>query len=63
MNRTQDRRWAPWWAYVAPIVALNYLRIALAPPDETGDAVSVALSAATALTVLVVVTAAHRRLR
>jgi hypothetical protein len=44
-----------------PILALNYLRIALLPPGETGgDAVSVALVAAITLVVVVVVTAVHR---
>jgi hypothetical protein len=52
-------RWAPWWAYLVPILALNYLRIALLPPGDVGDAVSVALFAATTV-VVVVVTLVHR---
>jgi hypothetical protein len=53
-------RWAPWWAYLVPILALNYLRIALLPPGDVGDAVSVALFAATTVAVVVVVTALDR---
>lgn len=64
MNERRDTtpsRWAPWWAYLVPILALNYLRLALLPPGETGgDAVSVALVAAITLVVVVVVTALHR---
>ena len=53
-------RWAPWWAYLVPILVLNYLRIALVPPDEVGDAVSVALFVVVTLAVAAVVTAVHR---
>jgi hypothetical protein len=56
----RGRRWAPWWAYLVPILAVNDLRIALVPPGDVGDAVSVALFAATTLAVAVVVTALHR---
>jgi hypothetical protein len=52
-------RWAPWWAYVIPIIALNYLRQIVIPPEN--DAVSVALFAVTAAAVVAVVTAIHRR--
>jgi hypothetical protein len=54
-------RWAPWWAYVIPILVVNYLRQVLVPPDEVGDAVSVGLFAATTAVIAVVVTALHRR--
>ena len=57
---TTRSRWAPWWAYLVPIVLLNYLRIALVPPGEVGDAASVALFVATTLAVAAVVTALHR---
>ena len=55
-------RWAPWWAYLVPVLAVNYLRQLLVPPGEAGDAVSVALFAATTVTVILVVTAMHRLL-
>jgi hypothetical protein len=56
----QGSRWAPWWAYLVPLLALNYLRQLLVPPGEAGDAVSVALFAATTVAVVLVVTAVHR---
>jgi hypothetical protein len=58
-RNTRPSRWAPWWAYLVPILALNYPRIALLPPGDAGDAVSVALFAATTV-VVVVVTLVHR---
>ena len=57
---TPRSRWAPWWAYLVPIVLLNYLRIAVVPPREVGDAASIALFVATTLAVAAVVTALHR---
>ena len=57
---TTRSRWAPWWAYLVPIVLLNYLRIALVAPGEVGEAASVALFVATTLAVAAVVTALHR---
>ena len=51
-------RFAPWWAYLVPILVLNYLRQALIAPDD--DALSVLLFALTAGLVFVVVTVAHR---
>jgi hypothetical protein len=51
-------RWAPWWAYLVPIIVLNYVRQALIAPDD--DAVSVALFAALTVTVFIAVTAIHR---
>jgi hypothetical protein len=62
MNAPRDggrSRWAPCWAYLAPILALNYLRQALLSPGEAGDAVNVAPFAATTIVVAVVVTAVH----
>ena len=59
MTNSPDR-WAPWWAYTVPFFFLNVLRQVLVPPGEAGDAVSIALFAATALAVAVVVTAVHR---
>ena len=53
-------RWAPWPAYLIPIAAINYLRQVLLPPGDVGDAVSVALFAATAATIGTIVTAVHR---
>ena len=53
-------RWAPWWAYLVPVLAVNYLRQVLVPPGEAGDAVSVALFAVTTIAVVLVVTAMHR---
>ena len=61
-TRARRSRWAPWWAYLVPIVAVNYLRQALAAPDEVGDLVSVALFAATTIAVVVVVTTLQRAL-
>jgi hypothetical protein len=43
-RETTRSRWAPWWAYLVPILVLNYLRIALLPPGDIGDAASIALS-------------------
>jgi hypothetical protein len=59
-RETTRSRWAPWWAYLVPILVLNYLRIALLPPGEIGDAASVALFVVTTLAVAAVVTAVHR---
>jgi len=59
-GRPTGSRWAPWWAHVVPIVALNWLRQALVPPADVGDAVSVALFAATTAVVMLLVTMAHR---
>jgi hypothetical protein len=59
-GRPTVSRWAPWWAYVVPIVAFNWLRQALVPPAEVGDAVSVALFAATTAVVMLLVTMVHR---
>jgi hypothetical protein len=56
-------RWAPWWAYVVPILALSYLRQALVPPAEVGDALSIALFVLTAVAVAAIVTAVHRSRR
>lgn len=55
-------RWAPWWAYLVPILVLNSLRQVLVPPAEVGDGVSVAVAVATAAAVAVVVTALRRSL-
>lgn len=55
--------WAPWWAYVVPIAVVNVLRQLAVPPSEVGDAVSVALFAATVAIVVLVVTAVHRGAR
>ena len=63
MNATRNApqsTWAPWWAYVVPIAILNVLRQLAVPPSEAGDAVSVALFAATVTLVVLVVTALHR---
>ena len=63
-RRPQDSgRWAPWWAYLVPILALNSLRQVLVPPGDVGDGVSVALAVSTAAAVAVLVTALHRSLR
>jgi hypothetical protein len=53
-------RWAPWWAYLVPLLAVNYLRQLLVPPGEAGDAVSVALFVVTTGAVVLAVTAMHR---
>lgn len=66
MNTTHDAHastWAPWWAYVVPIAIINLLRQLALPPSEVGDAVSIALFAATVGLVVLVVTAVHRGLR
>jgi hypothetical protein len=60
---TTPSRWAPWWAYLVPILVVNYLRIALLPPGEVGDGASVALFVVTTLAVAAVVTAVHRARR
>jgi hypothetical protein len=57
---TSRSRWAPWWAYLVPILALNYLRQIVLPPGEVGDAISVAIAVAIVIAVIAVVTAAHR---
>lgn len=53
-------RWAPWWAYLVPVLAVNYLRQVLVPPGDAGDAISIALFAVTTIAVILVVTALHR---
>ena len=63
MNHDTHPRRAPWWAYAAPFAVANLLRQLLVPPEEVGDGVSIALFAATALTVFVVVTAAYAAAR
>jgi hypothetical protein len=60
LHNRDASRWAPWWAYLVPVLAVNYLRQVLVPPGEAGDAVSVALFAATTIAVALVVTAMHR---
>ena len=62
-TRSRRSRWAPWWAYLVPILAVNYLRQALVARDQVGDLVSVALFAATTVAVVVVVTTLQRALR
>lgn len=62
-HNSSPGRWAPWWAYLAPILGGNYLRQALLPPARVGDAVSIALAVATAGTIAAVVTALYRRPR
>jgi uncharacterized membrane protein YdcZ (DUF606 family) len=57
-----DARFAPWWAYLVPILATNYLRQVLLPPSEVGDALSVALFVATTAVVALLVTTLYRRL-
>lgn len=52
---------APWWAYLVPVLAANYLRQVLVPPSEVGDAVSVALFAATTVAVILAVSTVSRR--
>jgi hypothetical protein len=44
-RRSAHAKWAPWWAYLVSILAINYLRQALVPPADVGDAVSVGLFA------------------
>lgn len=56
-------RWAPWWAYVLAIASVNILRQVAVPPEEVGDAVSVALFVATAAIIAVVVTAVYRTIQ
>lgn len=46
-----------------PILAVNYLRQALVPPAHVGDAISVALFAATTVVVALAVTVLYRLLR
>lgn len=53
-------KWAPLWVYAIPIAVINLLRQVVVPPSEVGDAVSIALFAATVAVVALVVTAVHR---
>jgi hypothetical protein len=62
-SSASSSRWAPWWAYVIPVLAVNYLRQLALPPAEVGDIVSVALFAAITVLVVVAVTTAYRRSR
>jgi hypothetical protein len=62
-NTPAPARWAPWWAYLVPILALSYLRQLLIPPAEVGDAVSIAAFVVAAAAVAAVVTAVHRTRR
>jgi hypothetical protein len=59
-SRGAGSRWAPWWAYVVPILALNYLRQVLISPDDLGDAANVAMFVGLTLAVAAVVTVVHR---
>lgn len=52
--------WAPWWAYVVPILALNYLRQVLISPDDVGDVANVAMFAVLSVAVVVLLTLAYR---
>jgi hypothetical protein len=66
MSRRNDSTptgWAPWWAYLVPLLAFNYLRQVLVPPGDVGDGTSIALFAATTVVVATVVTALYRALR
>jgi hypothetical protein len=60
-RRGTGSRWAPWWAYVVPILALNYLRQVVISPDDVGDAANVAMFVALTLVVAAVVTLVHLR--
>jgi hypothetical protein len=48
---------------VVPILAIDYLRQVLVPPDEVGDPISIALFAATTIVIAALVTALHRARR
>jgi hypothetical protein len=65
MSAPGDARspWAPWWAYLVPILGLNYLRQALVSPGDLGDAANVAMFAAVTVAVAALVTLVHRRLQ
>jgi hypothetical protein len=52
-------RWAPWWAYLVPILTFNYLRQLLLPRSYLGDLGGVALFATVAVGVVAVVTLVH----
>jgi hypothetical protein len=60
---TPPSRWAPWWAYLVPLVAINQLRQIAFPPSDAGVPVTVALLLATGALVVVTVTAGYRLLR
>ena len=60
MESTSSRRWAPWWAYVAVAVILNYARQVVVPPSEVNLLVTVGLFIVAVLLSLVVVTIVFR---
>jgi hypothetical protein len=61
-ERTADR-WAPWWAYVVPILGLNYLRQVVLPFGTLPEYVDALLAIAIAVVLFVLITAGHRATR
>ena len=60
-SRPGRQRWAPWWAYVIPILAVNYLRQLLIPPGTLPETIDVLLAVGLGLGLAVVITTLHRR--
>lgn len=58
-----NNRWAPWWLYVVLIVAGNWARQAVLPPDTVPTWGNATLALATAATLFVLITVLHRVLR
>ena len=56
---TTSIKWAPWWAYVAIIVAANYLRRAVAA-DGGAPAARVAVALALSAALFVIITVVYR---
>ncbi|WP_201298329.1 hypothetical protein [Nocardia sp. CY41] len=55
-----DRKWAPWWAYLAPILGVNYLRQIVVPFGTVPVIIDVLLAVMLAGAVFVLITAFYR---
>lgn len=55
-----SKRWAPWWMYVVPILAVGYLRQVVIPHGSIPDLVEVLLALGIAGAMFVAITAVYR---
>lgn len=56
-------RWAPWWAYLVPILGLNYVRQLVLPFGTLPEIVDVVLALSIAGVLFVLITAGYRATR
>lgn len=59
----QSRRWAPWWAYVIPIIGINYLRQVALPFGTVPEIADALLAVVIAAVLFVAITAAYRAMQ